>query len=182
MNVFASHQILCLTASHLLTPLYTPSSESSESESAWVSRSSVTDGKLRNRCSELNEERWVCRLPEDERLNEPDTGSAGSGSGGELSSSSEETMMGGGFRLVCELCDHFFALAAEATMKQLWSRWRNGPSTNHSRRGPCNDIVSMPFGAIPPWKCSEGSHPPLSSVAVAILQCSDNLHLVQSAD
>ena len=117
MNVFASHQILCSTASHLLPPLYTPSSESSESESAWVSRSSVTDGKLRNRCSELNEERWVCRLPEDERLNEPDAGSAESGSGGELSSSSEETMMGGGFRLVCELCDHFFTLAAEATIE-----------------------------------------------------------------
>jgi len=159
MNVFASHQILCLTASRLLPPLYTPSSESSESESAWVSRSSVTDGKLRNRCSELNEERWVCRLPEDERLNEPDVGSAESGSGGELSSSSsEETMMGGGFRLVCELCDHFFALAAGATIEttlvalEEWTinQSLSPPLQRRRFHAPRNDSTNAP-----PWKCSE---------------------------
>ena len=64
------------------------------SESACFSRSSVTEGKLRSRCSELNEERRVCRLPEDERLNDPDVERAERGSGGELSSDPEETIMG----------------------------------------------------------------------------------------
>ena len=56
-NAFKNENNHCLATIFLLSLSSARSSESSESDSACFSRSSVAEGVLRSRCSELNDER-----------------------------------------------------------------------------------------------------------------------------
>ena len=96
MNALRSHKNRRLTASCLLSPSYIPSSQSSGSGPSCFSRSSVTEGKFRSRCSELNEKRRVCTRPEAERPNASDEEGARCGTQGESLSGSGEIIVTSG--------------------------------------------------------------------------------------